>query len=239
MAFLEFSCVWLTCFGHNLNLAINKALKIQRMESAVRACRHLIQGLPRSWKKKRDFKKKQAGLELPEDALIHDVITRWGSTFQMISMFLEQQHAVCAVLASDRSTWYLMPKDSDIANLENVNKLLQPLYDLTDALASEKRVTLSSLTPVLEHISCILTEQAEDNILTRQMKQEMREDLLEGRYTERMERVLHISCFVDPRFKGSFCKNLADTVEACVEEAVNLAAAVPCSQQVGQHQHHY
>jgi len=35
--------------------------------------------------------------------------------------------------------------------------------------------------------------------------------------------VLQISSFVDARFKGSFCKNLDDTVEACVEEAVNLA----------------
>ncbi|KAL0172873.1 hypothetical protein M9458_033184, partial [Cirrhinus mrigala] len=105
-------------------------------------------------------------------ALIHDVVTRWGSTYEKISRFLEQQQAACAVLASDRSTWHFMPKDNDIATLENVNQLLRPLYDFTDALASEKRVTLSSLTPVLEHIgSEILSEQAEDNLLIRQMKQ--------------------------------------------------------------------
>lgn len=54
-AFAEFLCVWLTCFGHNLNLAISKALKIQRVESTVRACRHLIQGFSQSWKRKREF----------------------------------------------------------------------------------------------------------------------------------------------------------------------------------------
>ena len=208
---LEYPCVWLACFGHSLNLAISKALRIQSMESGVRACRHLIQADP----------------ELPEHALIHDVITRWGSTFEMISRFLDRQQAVCAVLARDRSTWHLMPKYSDIATLENVNKLLQPVYDLTDALASEKRVTLSSLTPVLEHIS-ILTEQAEDNILTRRMKQVMREVLLEGRYRVRGTSAAHLLLC---GFKGSFCKNLAGTVEACVEEAVNPTAAVPCSQQ--------
>ncbi|XP_068122242.1 E3 SUMO-protein ligase ZBED1-like [Hyperolius riggenbachi] len=221
---IEFPCFWLTCFGLNLNLAINKVLKMQRVESAVRACRHLVQAFSRSWKKKRDLKKKQSDLELPEHALIHDVVTRWGSTFEMISRFLEQQQAVCAVLAIDRGTWHLMPKDSDIATLENVNKILQPLHELTDALASEKRVTLSSLTPILEHIGNeILKEQTEDSILTSQMKTIMREDLLEGRYTESMQRVLHISCLLDPRFKRSFCKNLDDTVEACIEEAENLA----------------
>ncbi|KAI2644214.1 E3 SUMO-protein ligase ZBED1 [Labeo rohita] len=137
--------------------------------------------------KEERMKKKQADLELPEHALIHDVVTRWGSTYEMISRFLEQQQA--------------------------------------------KRVTLSSLTPVLEHIgSEILSEQAEDNLLIRQMKQIMREDL-QGRYTEQVERVLQISSFVDARFKGSFCKNLDDTVEACVEEAVNLATAVPLDRE--------
>ncbi|KAL1246570.1 hypothetical protein QQF64_034579 [Cirrhinus molitorella] len=88
------------------------------------------------------------------------------------------------------SKWHLMSKDNDITSLENVNQLLLPFYDLTDALASEKRVTLSSLTPVLEHIgSEILSEQAGDNLLIRQMKQ--------GRYTEQVERVLQISSFVN------------------------------------------
>lgn len=87
------------------------------------------------------------------------------------------------------------------------------------ALASEKKVTLSSLTPVLEHIgSEILSEQAEDNSLIRQMKQVMTEDL-QGRYTEQVKRVLQIASFVDARFKGSFCKNPDDTIEACVEES--------------------
>lgn len=117
-----------------------------------------------------------------------------------------------------------MTKDNDIATLENVKQTLQPLYDLTDALASEKRITLSSLTTVLEHISEILTEQAEDNLLIRQMKQKMRDNFsLEVRYTERVKQ---ISSFLDPRFKGNFGKNLDDTLEACVEEAVKLAEAV-------------
>lgn len=160
-AFESFPCVWFPCFGHNLNLAISKVLKIGRVESATRACRHLVQGFSRSWKRKRELKKKQAELNIPEHSLIHDVITRWGSTFEMISRFLEQQQAICGVLAGDRSTWHLMPKDKDITVLEEVSQLLRPLHDFTDILASEKQVTLSSLKPVLEHInSDILEEQA-------------------------------------------------------------------------------
>lgn len=41
-------------FGYNLNLPINKDLKIQRMESAAGVCQHLIQGFCQSWMKKRN-----------------------------------------------------------------------------------------------------------------------------------------------------------------------------------------
>lgn len=106
-------------------------------------------------------------MDIPEHSLINDVVTRWGSTFEMILRFLEQQQAICGVLAGDRSAWHLMPKDNDISVLEEVSQLLRPLHDFTDILASEKQVTLSSLKPVLEHINTeILEEQVEDSNLT-------------------------------------------------------------------------
>ena len=74
-AFEEFPDLWLGCFGYNLNLAISKALKIQRVETAVKACRHLVQGFSRSWERKRVLREKQAALTLPQKALIHDVVT--------------------------------------------------------------------------------------------------------------------------------------------------------------------
>lgn len=93
-AFEDFSEVWLGCFGHNLNLAISKALKIQRVEKAVKACRHLVQGFSRSWKRRRELREKQAALNMPQKALIHDVVTRWGSTHKMVERFLSQQQPV-------------------------------------------------------------------------------------------------------------------------------------------------
>lgn len=67
----------------------------------------------------------------------------------MLQRFIEQQQAVCAVLATERGAWHLMPKDADI---EQVLQILQPLSAFTDALASESRVSLSALRPVLSHI---------------------------------------------------------------------------------------
>ena len=47
-AFEEFPVLWLGYFGHHLNLAISKALKIQRVDTAVKACHHLVRGFSRS-----------------------------------------------------------------------------------------------------------------------------------------------------------------------------------------------
>ncbi|CAL9708203.1 unnamed protein product [Knipowitschia caucasica] len=142
----------------------------------------------------------------------------------MISRFLEQQQAVCAVLAGDRSLWHLMPKDTDITVMEEAHQFLKPLNILTDVMASEKQVTLSSLKPVLVHINGhILSPKEEDSALTEAMKSAVRNDLLlQMRYTEEMKMVLDIACFLDPRFKGNFSEKLEDTKKACAEEAVAI-----------------
>ncbi|XP_056092489.1 E3 SUMO-protein ligase ZBED1-like [Rhinichthys klamathensis goyatoka] len=227
-AFEEFSEVWLGCFGHNLNLAISKALKIQRVETAVKACRHLVQGFSRSWKRRRELRQKQAALNMPQKALIHDVVTRWGSTHKMVERFLSQQQPVCATLAGERGTWHLMPKDTDITVMEQLCQLLEPLSKLTDALASETRVTLSAIKPVLDHInSDVLVEKDTDTSLTKEMKKLMREDL-KNRYPDKAKRVMNMACFIDPRFKrSSLDEPEASKIETdCVQEAVKLAAQV-------------
>ncbi len=89
-AFEGFLDVWLGCFGHNLNLAISKALKIPRVETAVKACRHLVQGFSQSWRRRRELRENQAAHNMPQKALIHDVVTRCGSTYKMVERFLSQ-----------------------------------------------------------------------------------------------------------------------------------------------------
>nr|XP_054591712.1 E3 SUMO-protein ligase ZBED1-like [Nothobranchius furzeri] len=222
-AFEEFPDVWLGCFGHNLNLAISKALKIQRVETAVRTCRHLVQGFSRSWKRKRGLREKQAALTLPPLALIHDVVTRWGSTYKMLERFISQQQAVCATLAAERGAWHLMPKDTDIIVMEQVCQLLEPLSKFTDALCSETRVTLSAIKPVLDHITGdVLEENEAEPALTKQMKHAMREDL-NNRYTEKAKDVMQMACFIDPRFKNNFLDApVDDVVDRCVQEALKL-----------------
>ena len=70
----------------------------------------------------------------------------------MLARILEQQEAVCAVLAEDRKNWHLMPSDLEFTILEAVASVLKPLHVFTDALAGEKNITISAIRPLLRHI---------------------------------------------------------------------------------------
>ncbi|XP_056443189.1 zinc finger BED domain-containing protein 4-like [Gadus chalcogrammus] len=140
----------------------------------------------------------------------------------MVSRFLEQQQPVSSVLADDRSSWALMPKEHHVTILENLRQLLSPLNDFTDALAPEKRVTMSAVKPIMEHvIGEILLIDGANSADTKAMKQAIRGNLV-ARYSEKAKQMMEMCCFLDPRFKESFCANIDETKKACIGEAMKL-----------------
>uniref|UniRef100_A0A3B4U3F6 BED-type domain-containing protein n=1 Tax=Seriola dumerili TaxID=41447 RepID=A0A3B4U3F6_SERDU len=195
---------WIPCFGHNLDLAVKKAIAIDRVASSLSRLRNTISAFSRSNKMTRMLKEKQASLNLPQHKLIHDEPTRWGSTYDMVERFCEQQQAVSAVLADDRKKWHLMPRDSDMTILETVRDVLAPLSEFTDALSGEKEATLSSVLPLIWKIRACLEDEEGDSPLMREMKHSSKQDF-EKRYDEyNLKMTLNIATFLDPRFKNMF-----------------------------------
>ena len=105
------------------------------------------------------------------------VKTRWGSTYNMVERFLEQQQAISAVLAEDRRCWHLMPNDGQVSVLENLADVMKPLYFLIDGLAGEKEVPASAVRPVLKHITEVCTHKEGDNQLTKKFRYLIIDDL--------------------------------------------------------------
>ena len=144
-AFRTLKLLRISCFGHNLDLAVKKGLSGTTIQRALARCRSVVHVFHRSWKKSRDLTEKQQLLDIPQHKLKGDVSTRWGSVYEMVSRVIEQQQAISAVLAEDRKHWHTMPTDEELNVLETIVEVLQHVYYLTDALSGEADVTASAL----------------------------------------------------------------------------------------------
>ena len=61
----------LSCFGHNLDLAIMSSLKNEaRVNRALGVCRKIVTGFSHSWKRKQELAKAQMELNLPTHSLV-------------------------------------------------------------------------------------------------------------------------------------------------------------------------
>ena len=219
----------LTCFGHNLHLAITKAIKNdQRCERSLALCRKIVSAFSMSWKRKRDLTKAQINLQLTEHTLVADSPTRWGSMAKMVARILEQENAIRTVLSADRKASHLLPTWQDIQVLTAIHQALSPIAALTDILSGEEYVTVSAILPMLRLFETkLLKDEADDTQLTKDIKH-IKQDL-NSRYTipkisAMALKILQVATFLDPRFKCHFSDNIdvADIKETLQEKGAKV-----------------
>ena len=71
---------WISCFGHNLHLAITKSTKDEpRISRAIGICKRIVSAFSRSWKRRRDLSKAQLDFELPVKSLV--LVSDFNETF--------------------------------------------------------------------------------------------------------------------------------------------------------------
>ena len=222
-----------SCFGHNLDLAIHKGLNDARIQRVLRLCRQVVAKFSCSWKKQKELTAAQEDKQLPLHKLKADCPTRWGSVFDMISRIVEQQEAIRVVLASDRKSAHLIPTWQDFDVLDCVLAVLTPLREMTDLLATEKQVSISALKPLVAHVcDSLLLRKEDDADLTADIKQRIREDLSKRYDDPCIDHLLTVSCFIDPRFK---CAEIPEDsrdvlIDSVKEELVEIAAVMEDTQ---------
>ncbi|XP_038155642.1 E3 SUMO-protein ligase ZBED1-like [Cyprinodon tularosa] len=192
----------LSCFGHNLHIAVERSMRDSRIDRAVGVSKKIVSLFSHSWKRQRALKAAQEELGLPQHKLVTESPTRWGSRQRMIQRLLEQEKAITQVLAAEWSTRHLVLKWQDVDVLDAVSKALGPLLDFTDALSSESYVTVSCLKPILHLFSSkLLQEKDEDSDLTKTIKKSVL-DYLTTKYSDPdVVELINMASFLDPRFR--------------------------------------
>ncbi len=146
-------------------------------------------------------------LKMPTHKLIHDVPTRWNSTYDMLERYLEQQAAIYSAL-TDKTLKknvkdIITLSDDDVRVAEEVLQVLKPLKTVTSLLSTETSPSVSMILPLKTRVLPSMAPSVEDSTITRDVKTAIREDL-KPRYTSppTLQDYLHRSTALDPRFKS-------------------------------------
>lgn len=143
-----------TCAAHNLQLAINIALKDETFSELIKQCSILVGHFKHSSVAKLSLLKKQEQLEIPHQSLVQYCKTRWNSIYLMLDRLLKNRRPILNVLTDREITsLYIAQKlkitESQWLKIEILVSLLKPLYIVTNIFCSENHSPVSMVRPSL------------------------------------------------------------------------------------------
>ncbi|KAL0225246.1 hypothetical protein RCL1_003158 [Eukaryota sp. TZLM3-RCL] len=141
------------CMAHIINLGVKSAL--EKLKIPLQKIRDFAQHLKRSSLAKQDFEDAISCLFAEySPTIIQDVVTRWGSTYEMIKSYLEKQRAVNLFLtdSDDAELRDLVLTRGELTTLELICDFLKVFNDCTTFLSSVKIVTISLLIYVMRQL---------------------------------------------------------------------------------------
>ena len=209
------------CIGHTLQLGVKKSFDVPKVHTTLARVGRLVAHFHRSPKSMSKLREKQKLLGLPEHQLINDCITRWGSTYEMLKRFLEQQQAICAMLLEDGDNRTLMPSTDEIATMEELVEILKHFYQATEILSGELYPTIGVVFPILNRfLTVLLVSDSNDKDVAKKIKEKIKQDLVTRYQSDEIENVLFISMYLDPRFK--LLSMLTEQQKRAVQSAVKV-----------------
>ena len=163
----------LPCIGHTLQLAVEKAFHLSDVMSVLGRVRKLVGHFKKSSKATYSLREKQQLLGLPQHELIQQCDTRWGSVYNMLERFMEQQPALCAVLleSSDRVHRGYLPEERECNVIEELVTILKPFVQATTLMSGSKYPTDSIICPLLyQLLQKTLSVANDDSPTTKKIK---------------------------------------------------------------------
>lgn len=199
------------CFAHTINLASQKATGLNQVSRVLGRVRRIVSFFHHSTTAAHILESKQEMLDLPKHTLIHDVTTRWNSSYDMLERYIEQQAAVFSALRENA-----LKKNKDITTLsdQDVRIAEEVIEVLTTLMNTESTSSVSMILPLKTTVLNSMEPKEEDSTVVRDIKAAIRENLMD-RYSACHD-FLYKCTALDPRFKA-----LPHVDDACRERIYN------------------
>ncbi|KAI5617806.1 zinc finger BED domain-containing protein 4, partial [Silurus asotus] len=215
----------MNCFGHNIDLIVNEAIKSQRMvQSLLSIARKICERVHRSAKAKEKLAELQKAYNLPENQLIQDVPSKWKTSYFMLERLVEQKKAIDEMSLECNFRELISCDQWEV--MQSVCNALKP-FEVACREMNNRTATLGQVIPLIHilnrKIDMLFDETMGIDNMLKSLKEamvtRMSPTLLDPRYTW--------ATMLDPRYKTSLFTE--EEAEKCKQDLIREVQRVSIS----------
>jgi len=218
----------LPCFAHTLNLTVQEGLK--EIKTVQEKVKEIVEFFHRSTVASEKLKVVQRQMGVKELKLKQDVITRWNSTFHMLTRFQEMKDAIVSTMDLVLTTTEpLSAADWEVIDQSCI--VLAPFDEITIEISSEQTVSASKVILFAGFLSKFCGALQQDNThasrppSVQAMLQTLNASLVRRFMNIENNSTLAEATLLDPRFKKRGFTN-ATSAEEAVKRLVNMSTTI-------------
>lgn len=189
------------CVAHRINLVVSEALeKSNEISNLIDSVKTIVTLFKRSDPLMRDLIKQREDNGLSGLKVIQDCVTRWNSTYYMMSRYLILHKEISHVLLHHNKREFDL-SDSQITCIEEMVEVLKPFEEITTDISGEQYVTISRIIPLISSIKDILSKSRPHTNLALDLVNRLTRNLSERFKDIERTKLFAYATLLDPRFK--------------------------------------
>lgn len=193
----------LPCLAHTINLIPQKAIEDAAGASAlIQKVKAIVTFFKQSSLAADQLKEVQE--RNPDSAvlkLLQDVQTRWGSTYLMLARFVQIYADVGSALLKLEKASVEVPTASEMEQIKDIVKVLEPIHLVTTELCAEKLATLGKVIPLINCMKTYLASIKPDTVMGAEIKTNVLKEINFRFLNVEKNKLLAVGTVLDPRFK--------------------------------------
>lgn len=214
------------CFAHTLNLIVADSLSDPDIAELTSKIRTIVGHFKRSSLATQRFIDYQKRTNAEPLKLIHDVASRWNTTFYMLERFTNLENAIKSTIAilDNANIPVLTPNEWKISR--ELCIVLRPFEVTTKTISGENYTIGSFVIPLVNGLNVVCKNLLKKKFvdIVNRIVTKMNEELLTRLGHVENNNILATAAFLDPRFKLMAFQNRS-IAENTKEHVISLVAA--------------
>ncbi|XP_076860894.1 zinc finger BED domain-containing protein 4 isoform X1 [Brachyhypopomus gauderio] len=204
------------CFGHNIDLIVNEAIKSQRMvQNLLSIARKICERVHRSATAKEKLVELQKTYDLPENQLVQDVPSKWKTSYLMLERLVEQKKAIDEMSLECNFRELISCDQWEV--IQSVCNALKP-FEVACKEMSNRTATLGQVIPLIHILNRKIDMLFDETMGIDNMLKSLKESMV-----TKMSPALHDprytwATMLDPRYKTSLFTE--DEAEQCKQDLI-------------------